>query len=148
MLARLDLGEGESVPDVIFSTDLQGRSFLLDEIKVYAHLVFDSAAESSNLRISTDGGRRFLTYLNDQTASGTLDVFVWASASEVFTAVLSIYGTATQGTTQNSSFITLSDRVNTGFSDLWLSMNEDRGLVRIPLLPGSKILVTGTDMYV
>ncbi len=148
VLARLDLGEGESVPDVIFSTDLQGRSFLLDEIKVYAHLVFDSAAESSNLRISTDGGRRFLTYLGDQTASGTLDVFVWASASEVFTAVLSIYGTAAQGTTQNSSFITLSDRVNTGFSDLWLSMNEDRGLVRIPLLPGSKILVTGTDMYV
>lgn len=148
VLARLEVGEGESVPGVVFSKDLQNNSFLLDEIKVYAHLVYDSEAASSSLRISTDGGRRFLTYLANQASSGTLDIFVVASASEVFTAALSIYGTATQGTTPNSSFVTICDRVKSGFSDLWLSMNEEQGLVRIPLLPGSKILVTGTDMYV
>ena len=147
VLARLEVGEGESVAEVVFSKGLQEQSFLSDEIKIYAHLVYASEAATCNLRISTNGGSRYLTYLTDQAPTGTLDVFVVARASELFTAAFTLYGTATQGTTPNNSFVTLSDRIKAGFSDVRLSLNEERGAVRIPLLPGSKILMTGTDMY-
>lgn len=147
VLVRFEVGEGESVAEVSFSKDLQDKSFLASEVKIYAHLVYASSASSCNLRISTDGGMRYLTYLPGQAPTGTLDVFVTANASELFTAALSIYGTASQGTVPNNSYITISDRVKNGFSDLRLSLNEEDGAVRIPLLPGSKILMTGTDMY-
>ena len=147
VLVRFEVEEGESVAEVSFSKDLQDKSFLASEVKIYAHLVYASSASSCNLRISTDGGMRYLTYLRGQAPTGTLDVFVTANASELFTAALSIYGTASQGTVPNNSYITISDRVKNGFSDLRLSLNEEDGAVRIPLLPGSKILMTGTDMY-
>lgn len=145
VLARLELGEGESLEEAVINTDLQGAPFLVGNIKVYAHLVYETAVPLMNLRLRSDNGTRYFAYIINLVPSGELDVFMEANASSLLTEAMTVYGNAGQGINQAASSVTLCDNVSKGISDVRVSLNENIDSVRIPLLPGTKILVTGTD---
>lgn len=145
MLGSLEIGEGESLEEAVFNTDLQGESFLVGSIKLYAHLAYASSASSVNLRMRSNNGSRYFFYLPGLTPNGMLDVFAEIDASSVFTASRIVYGTAGQGLTTSEQKATLCDRIKLGISDVMISLNEGVSSVRVSLLPGTKILITGTD---
>lgn len=145
VLGRLELGEGESLEEAVINTDLQGAPFLVGSIKVYAHLVFNTDVPEMNLRVRSDKGARYFTLTHSLVPKGELDVFVEAYASSIFTEATTVYGDAEQGLVEAKETRTLSDSIKKGIADVLISLNESNGNVRIPLLPGTKILVTGTD---
>lgn len=145
VLGKLELKEGESLEEAVFNTDLQGQPFFAGQIKVYAHLVYETAVSLMNLRIRSNNGTRYFAYIVNLVPTGELDVFMEANASSIMTESMIVYGEAGQGTKQAENSTTLCDNSCTIISDVRVSLNEKSSSVRIPLLPGTKILVTGTD---
>ena len=147
LVGVVELGEGETLDEAMLTTDLRGKPFRLGHMYLYAHLVFDTDAPSFNIRIRSDAGVRYFVYhqFKDAASVKEMDLFLEAHTSSVLTQSRFVYGTAAQGLDAAEQKITLCNTVQTGIQDVRLSLSEDSGAVRIPLLAGSRIVVTGTD---
>lgn len=147
LVGVVELGEGETLDEAMLTTDLQGKPFRLGHMYLYAHLVFDTDEPSFNIRIRSDAGVRYFVYhqFKDAASVKELDVFLEAHISSVLTQSRFVYGTAAQGLDAAEQKITLCNTVPTGIQDVRLALSEGSGAVRIPLLAGSRIVVTGTD---
>lgn len=130
--------------------DMDGKSFSLQSVNIYAHLLYEEESGAVTLRIRTDRGLRYLAYIpNLSLAKGELYCHCRAyNAEDFMTTAETIYGIGGQGIANQNLHQTICTTHSKRIKDVLVGLfHGSSASDSLTLLEGSRIVITGVDAY-
>lgn len=146
-LIQYQVPEGETVTGFICDTDMDNNLLGLSNMTLYARLMFKPKSDKAILRISANYGMQYLLYTEIDTSNWMVDLVIRTTASRLLVASTAYFGLATQGNDACLIKNSIALGSSNGIGNINISLTDAESGETLPLMEGTEIFATGTNMY-